>query len=100
MKDNYKTMMAEIPQESLWSHKSKVSLAVVGGDTQVLRPNACCDPANAHHQDTVRVKASTHWQGVHILREQRLMGERVTDASIVQNLKNGDEKSEKGLLCC
>lgn len=63
--------------------KSKVSFTAIGGDTQGLQPTQGRGPADTHHQGTIRIKGPTDRQWVHILRKQGLMGECVTDASII-----------------
>lgn len=64
-----------------------MSFTAVGGDTRRLQATWWGGPADTHHQGTIRVKGPTDRQGVHILWEQGLMGECVTDASIVLYLK-------------
>lgn len=61
--------------------KSKMSLAAEGGSTQGA-------PADAHHQGAIGVQGAADRQGVHILREQGLVGERVADAAVIQYLTN------------
>lgn len=72
-----------------------MSFTAVGGDTQWLQSSQQCGPADTHHQGTVRVKSPTDWQWVHIFWEQGLMGEGVTNASIVKYLKDRDKMLEE-----
>lgn len=65
-----------------------MSFTAVGGSTQWLQATWWGDPADTDHQGTIGVKGPTDREGVHILGEQGLMGERVTDASIIQYLKD------------
>lgn len=81
-----------VKSESTWSYKSKV----VSGDNQGIQTTQRRSTAYAHYQSTIRVNGPTDGQGVHVLREQRLMRECVTDASIVQYLMNRDLTLETG----
>lgn len=76
-------MVAEIPWEALWGQRSKLSFTAVGGAIQELQPAQRRGPVDTHHQGTVGVNGPADRQGVHILWEQGLMGECVTDASII-----------------
>lgn len=68
-----------------------MSLAVVGGRRpRRFEPAECRRPADAHHQGPVRVQGPTDRQGVHVVREQGLMGKGVTDAPVIQNLREED----------
>lgn len=69
----------------------KMSLTVVGGSTSRFEPAERWGAADAHHQGTVRVQGPADRQGVHVVREQGLMGKCVTDAPVIQNLREEDE---------
>lgn len=76
-----------------------MSFTAVGGDTKWLWPTEYCSPADAHYQCTIWVKSPTDCQGVHILREKGLVGECVTDASIIKYLKDKRQIVRKELSC-
>ena len=76
----------------VWEQTSEMSFTAVGGNPQGLRPTGRWGPADTHHQGAIGVQGSTDRQGVHVLREQGLMGERVADAAIIQYLKDTDGK--------
>lgn len=76
-----------------------MSFTAVSGDTQWLQPTQRCGPTDTHHQGPIGVKSPTDRQGVHILREKGLVGECVTDASIVKYLKDKRQDVRKGWSC-
>lgn len=73
-----------------------MSFAAVGRASQRLLALDHSGPADTHHQGPVCMKGPADGQGVHVLREQGLVGKSVADASIIEDLRRGKGVSERG----
>lgn len=78
----------------------KVGFTAVGRACQRLLPLQRDGSADADHQGAVCMEGPTEGQGIHVLREQGLVGKRVTDTSIIKDLKRAKEVSEGGQGSC